>query len=152
MGTGKLPRFHTLKLHWIRDNMIAIRTAFKKAGEREVRTVESPWRLHWIRDCIPMAFMGIGGTKSAKFHTLKSLGFNFDESTAATARSAARHRQESMLGLQELMKEKNTAWIRNYQEWELAADGWKEMWDWQCWMFRAWEQHQLTSRSWNRRS
>jgi hypothetical protein len=154
MGTGKLPQFHTLKLHWIRDNMDAIRTTFKSAGETESKensTVESLWWLHWIRDRIPIAFMGIRGTKFAKFHTLKSLGFNFDESTTATARSAARHHQESMLRLQKLMEEKNTAWTRNYQEWESAADGWKEMWDWQRWMFRAWEQHQLTSR-WNRRS
>jgi len=130
IGTGKLPPFHSLKLHWIRENIEAIRTQFNKsAGEiagSGFSTDESSWWLHWILDCIPIAFMSSGETTGVGPATLESLGFEFDESAIARS-DEERENLKCMKGLQDLMKEKNKLW-QNYREWELAADEWKERW------------------------
>jgi hypothetical protein len=139
MGTGKLPQFHTLKLHWLRDNMDAIRTAYKEsAGGTESRgysSVVSSWRLRWIQDCLPMAFMS---TEVTKIPTVQSLGFEFHKRTASSVK--VRDGAKIMKALQVLMVEKMEIWSKDYSFWRLIADDWKRDWNCECMKFRTWVQ------------
>lgn len=105
LGTGKLPTFHTLKMHWVRKHN------FPHSGIRAIRD----------------AFTNqAGSTRGKTFPTVGSLGFKFDENALSEVECAV---QKMMKELQGLMEGKRRNWTRDYKAWERGAKVWQKKWE-----------------------